>query len=145
MNSVFLILALFSEAAGTIFLKLSQGFSKRLAGLAAVVLYGLSLTLLSFALDVKGFEVNLIYAAWSGVGIAVIAAIEIRWKQGKKWNGGDSSSIGSTARQVLAVWPACLLMSAQLSTGLAPPPRAHGLHALPCSVRGRARWRLDRP
>ncbi len=104
MNSVFLILALFSEAAGTISLKLSQGFSKRLAGLATVVLYGLSLSLLSFALNIKGFEVNMIYAAWSGVGIAFIAAMELLWKQGKKWNGRDIGPIGSTARMVLGFW-----------------------------------------
>src|SRR2546421_8629795 len=120
MNSVFLILALFSEAAGTIFLKLSQGFSKRLAGLAAVALYGLSLSLLSFALNVKGFEVNVIYAAWSGVGIACIAAIEIRWKQGKKWSGGGIGPLGSTGRLVLRVLLAGSVIYAQPSTRFFP-------------------------
>jgi len=61
LNIVFLILALFSEVAGTATLKLSQGFSKRTPVLAMVVFYGLSLTLLSFALTQgsASFEVEM--------------------------------------------------------------------------------------
>src|SRR6266699_4450393 len=144
MNSVFLILALFSEAAGTISLKLSQGFSKRLAGLATVVLYGLSLSLLSFALNVNGFEVNVIYAAWSGVGIAFIAAMELLWKQGKKWNGRDIGPIGSTARMVLGFWLAGSVIYAQLSTRFAPATWALGLIGFPALALAWHWWRIHR-
>jgi len=144
MNSVLLLLALFSEAAGTIFLKLSLGFSKRLAGLAAVVLYGLSLSLLSLALNVNGFEVNVIYAAWPGVDIAVIAAIEILWKQGKKWNGRDIRPIGSTARMVLGFWLAGSVIYAQLSTRFAPATWALGLLGFPALALVWHWWRIRR-
>ena len=68
MNGIFLMLALFLELAAAISLKRSQGFSKRLPALAMVVFSILSLTLLSFALNVKGFEVGVVYTVWSGVG-----------------------------------------------------------------------------
>src|SRR2546421_6524296 len=77
MNVVFLMLALFLELAAAISLKLSHGFSKRIPALATVVFSALSLTLLSFALNVKGFEVSVVYAVWSGVGMAFIVTIEI--------------------------------------------------------------------
>jgi len=60
MNSLFLILALTSEVAAIIALKLSQGFSKHIPALAMVVFSVLSLALLSFALKVNGFEAGLI-------------------------------------------------------------------------------------
>ena len=144
MNSVFLMLALFTEVAAATSLKLSQGFSKRLAGLATVVLYGLSLSLLSFALNVKGFEVNVIYAVWSGVGIAVIAAIEIRWKQGKRWNDRDMGPIGSTARMVLGFWLAGSVIYAQLPTRFAPATWALGLIGFPALALAWHWWRIRR-
>ena len=42
----------------------------------------------SGSLNVKGFAMNMIYAAWSGGGIVVIAFIELFWKQREQWNGG---------------------------------------------------------
>ena len=71
MNGIFLMLALFLALAAAVSLKLSQGFSKRLPALAMVVFSILSLTLLSFALNVKGFEVGVVYTVWSGVGRTV--------------------------------------------------------------------------
>jgi len=56
MNGILLILALLSECLAVIPLKLSQGFSKRLAGLATVVFAALSLTLLSLALNVTNLK-----------------------------------------------------------------------------------------
>src|SRR6266478_3580600 len=47
------------------------------SALAMVVFSALSLTLLSFALNVKGFEVGVVYAVWSGVGMAFIVTMEI--------------------------------------------------------------------
>jgi multidrug transporter EmrE-like cation transporter len=90
MNVVFLMLALFLELAAAISLKLSHGFSKRIPALATVVFSALSLTLLSFALNVKGFEVGVVYAAWSGVGMAFIVTTEIIWQQREQWNGNDT-------------------------------------------------------
>ncbi len=64
MNGIFLMLALFLELTAVISLKLSQRFSKLLPSFVMVVFSALSLTLLSFALNVKGFEVGVVYAVW---------------------------------------------------------------------------------
>ncbi len=130
MNSVFLMLALFSEVAAVTSLKFSQGFSKRLPVLAAVAFAVLSLTLLSFALNVKGFEMNVIYAAWSGVGILVIAIMELLWKQREPWNGRVIGPIGTTARMMLGFWLAGSVIHAQLATRFAPATRAPATWAL---------------
>src|SRR5712692_2292046 len=61
----------------------------------------LSLTLLSFALNVKGFEVGVVYAVWSGVGMAFIVTIEIIWQQREQWNGKD---IGLPLALYLSWW-----------------------------------------
>ncbi len=151
MNSVFLILALFSEVAGTTFLKHSQGFLRRLAGLATVVCYGLSLTLLSFSLEsfMWGFEVDVVYAVWSGVGIAFIIILELLWKQREQWNGRDIGPIGTTARMVLGFWLAGSVVRAQLATRFAPATHAPatwalGLIGFPALVLVWHWWRIRR-
>src|SRR5260370_33249666 len=68
------------------------------SALAMVVFSALSLALLSFALNVKGFEVGVVYAVWSGVGMAFIVTMELFWKQREKWNGKDIGPIGTMAR-----------------------------------------------
>jgi multidrug transporter EmrE-like cation transporter len=87
MNGIFLMFALFLELAAVASLKLSQGFAKRLPALALVVFSVLSLTLLSFTLtrDSASFEVDVVYTAWSGVGLAFIVAMECFWKQREQW------------------------------------------------------------
>ncbi len=104
MNGILLVSALFSECLAVISLKLSQGFSKRLAGLVTVAFAVLSLTLLSFALPVKSFEINVIYAAWTGVGIVDIVFIELFWKQREQWNGRGIGPIGTLARLGIGLW-----------------------------------------
>jgi small multidrug resistance pump len=44
---------------------------------AVVVCYAASFTLLSLAL--RGIDLSTAYALWSGVGTAIVAAIEIVW------------------------------------------------------------------
>jgi len=151
MDSVFLILALFLEVAGTTFLKLSQGFSKRLAGLATVVCYGLSLTLLSFSFEsfTLGFEVDMAYTVWSGVGIALIAIMELLWKQREPWNGRDIGPIGTTARMVLGFWLSGSVVRAQFATRFAPATHAPaawalGLFGFPALALAWHWWRIRR-
>jgi small multidrug resistance pump len=130
MNVVFLMLALFLELAAAISLKLSHGFSKRIPALATVVFSALSLTLLSFALNVKGFEVGVVYAVWSGVGMAFIVTIEIIWKQREKWNDKDIGPIGTMARIGLGLGFVGSVVHGQRATRLAPaslPTRPHWL------------------
>jgi small multidrug resistance pump len=71
----FLLLAILAEVTGTIFVKLSEGFSKLLPTVMIVVFYGLSLGFLGLAL--KRVDLSLAYAIWSGLGIAFIASVGI--------------------------------------------------------------------
>jgi small multidrug resistance pump len=77
MSPLCLAAAIAFEIAGTTALKLSDGFAR--LGPAAVVVccYMASFFLLSLAL--RGIALSVAYAAWSGVGTAVIAAIGILW------------------------------------------------------------------
>ena len=66
-------LAIFAEVIGTSALKVSEGMSKLGPVVLVVVGYGLSFWLLSLTL--LSMPVGLVYAIWSGVGIAAIALI----------------------------------------------------------------------
>jgi multidrug transporter EmrE-like cation transporter len=149
MTFVFFILALLTEMAGTASLKLSQGFSKLIPSLAMVVFYGLSLTLLSFALrDIafftSGFGANVVYAAWAAVGIAVIAVIEKLWKNRAQWVGKDIGPIGTTARMVIGFWLVGSVVYGQLSTQVHPATWALGLVAFPGIMLAWHWWRIRR-
>jgi small multidrug resistance pump len=65
------------EVAGTLCMKASNGFSDWRAATLMYVLYGLSLTVLTFAF--KRLDVGVAYAVWSGAGIVLIATAGIVW------------------------------------------------------------------
>jgi small multidrug resistance pump len=65
--------AILSEVAGTVFLKLSDGFRHTLPSVLMFALYAVSFTLLVYV--VKRLPVSLTYAVWSGVGTALITLI----------------------------------------------------------------------
>ena len=67
--------AIVLEVAGTTSMKLSQGFSRPLPSLLLFVFYGMSFTLMTFA--VKKIDMSVSYAIWSGVGTATIALIGV--------------------------------------------------------------------
>ncbi len=71
LSWVFLIIAIVSEVAGTIFMKLSMGLTKVVPMIAMFVLYGISFSAL--ALSLKTIDVSVSYAVWSGLGTAIIA------------------------------------------------------------------------
>ncbi|RME87727.1 MAG: QacE family quaternary ammonium compound efflux SMR transporter [Anaerolineae bacterium] len=77
MSWLYLFLAIFSEVAGTISMKLSQGFSKLLPSVLMFILYGVSLAFTNLAL--KYLDVSLVYAIWSGLGTALVTIIGIVW------------------------------------------------------------------
>ncbi len=72
-----LIVAIILEVAGTISMKLSEGFTKIVPSILLVVFYGLSFAALAFTL--KKIEVGVAYAVWSGLGTALIATVGILW------------------------------------------------------------------
>ncbi len=68
---LFLLIAILSEVAATINMKLSMGLTRVIPIIAMVILYGISFGFL--ALSLKTIDVSVSYAVWSGLGTAVIA------------------------------------------------------------------------
>jgi len=77
MSGFYLTAAILLEICGTTSLKLSDGFTRLQPSSAVVLCYVLSFALLGLAL--RGIELSIAYAVWSGVGTAVVAAIGIAW------------------------------------------------------------------
>ena len=60
-------------------MKLSLGFTKLVPSILIFVFYAVSFVALTFAL--KGIDVSLAYAIWSGIGTVLIATIGILYFQ----------------------------------------------------------------
>lgn len=73
MAWVYLMAAILLEVAGTVSMKLSDGFTKLLPSILMGVFYLLAFTCLNFSL--KQIPVSMAYAIWSGLGTAAIALI----------------------------------------------------------------------
>jgi len=67
------------EAAGTTSMKLSEGFTKLVPSILIFLFYAVSFVALTFAL--KGIDVSLAYAIWSGIGTVIIVTIGIVYFQ----------------------------------------------------------------
>jgi len=72
-HGLFLLGAIAAEIVATTSLKLSEGFTKPLPGVATVLGYAVSFYLLSQSL--KRMELGVVYAIWSGVGTAAMALV----------------------------------------------------------------------
>jgi small multidrug resistance pump len=77
MSWILLIAAICMEVCGTTCMKLSEGFSKWLPSVLIFVFYGISFTLMTYA--VKKLDLSIAYAIWSGVGTFLIAVIGLFW------------------------------------------------------------------
>ena len=74
MNAWILLgLAIVCEVAGTVCMKLSDGFSKLVPSALLFVLYGIAFTMLTLAL--KKIDLGTAYAIWAGAGTALVAVI----------------------------------------------------------------------
>ncbi|MGG3886665.1 DMT family transporter [Brevibacillus panacihumi] len=73
MAWLYLMFAILLEVAGTVSMKLSQGFTKVWPSTLMVVFYLLAFSSLNFSL--KQIPVSVAYAIWSGIGTAAIAVI----------------------------------------------------------------------
>ena len=71
----YLAIGIVLEVIGTSCLKFSQGFSHLLPGIAGLVCFLFALICIS--LSVKTLELGVVYAIWSGCGIAIITLIGI--------------------------------------------------------------------
>ncbi|NLP06351.1 multidrug efflux SMR transporter [Candidatus Fermentibacteria bacterium] len=77
MHWLFLVLAVLFENAGTISMKLSQGFRNTLPSVLIPVCYLPSFFFLTMAL--KRIDVSVAYAVWSGLGTLCIAMVGFLW------------------------------------------------------------------
>ncbi len=68
---IFLAVAIVSEVAATSALKASEGFTRLWPSLIVVAGYAIAFYFLSLTL--KTLPVGVVYAIWSGVGVALIA------------------------------------------------------------------------
>jgi small multidrug resistance pump len=79
MSWLYLFLAILCEVSGTTCMKLSHGFSRLVPSILLFVFYACSFTLMT--ITIKRLEISIVYAIWSGVGTALIAAIGILFFQ----------------------------------------------------------------
>jgi small multidrug resistance pump len=70
---LYLFVAIFFGVLGTICMKLSCGLQKWKPSLALFCFYALSFIALTLAL--RGIDISIVYAIWSGVGTIFIAVI----------------------------------------------------------------------
>ncbi|MFC6673003.1 DMT family transporter [Marinobacterium aestuariivivens] len=74
---IYLFCAIGLEVAGTLSMKLSDGFTRPLPSLLLFVFYGLSFSLLTLSL--KRIDVSIAYAIWAGMGTVLITSAGILW------------------------------------------------------------------
>lgn len=72
---VLLAIAILAEIIGTTAMKAAEGFTKPLPSLLVVCGYGLAFWLMSLTLKV--LPIGIVYAIWSGVGIAATAVVGV--------------------------------------------------------------------
>jgi len=72
---IFLGLAIISEVVATTSLKSTEGFTKLVPSIIVVVGYTAAFYFVSLTLDT--LPVGIVYAIWSGVGIALVAIISV--------------------------------------------------------------------
>lgn len=77
MNAVYLGIAIVCEIIGTSALKASDGFTRLAPSLVTVLFYAFAFYFLS--LPLRTMPVGIVYAIWSGCGIAMLAMIDLFW------------------------------------------------------------------
>ena len=76
MNAwTYLIIGIFFEVIGTTCLKLSNGFSEITWSSLCIACFAAAMYVLS--LSVKTLDISIVYAIWSGLGIALISLIGV--------------------------------------------------------------------
>ncbi|WP_423460432.1 multidrug/spermidine efflux SMR transporter subunit MdtI [Ottowia sp. VDI28] len=95
----FMAVAVLLEVAANIFIKYSNGFTKRTAGALGIVSILASFTALSQA--VKGIDLSIAYALWGGTGI-LLTAIAGSWLFKQRlnhlsWSGVVAITLGMLA------------------------------------------------
>lgn len=71
----YLAAAILLEVAGTISMKLSDGFTRLIPSITLFACYAASFTALTFSL--KKIDLSIAYAVWAGVGTALVVLVGI--------------------------------------------------------------------
>ncbi len=72
MGWILLLIGILTEVAGSMCMKLSEGFTNLYPSVFVFVLYGTSFSVFIFAL--KHFDLSFAYAIWAGLGIMLVSA-----------------------------------------------------------------------
>jgi small multidrug resistance pump len=84
-----LLLGILFEVAGTVCMKLSDGFNNLVPSVLAFVFYGICLVFIVMVF--KKMDVGIVYAIWASLGILFVALIGILWfKEPFTWIKGVS-------------------------------------------------------
>ncbi|MVM28656.1 QacE family quaternary ammonium compound efflux SMR transporter [Spirosoma sp. HMF4905] len=75
MKYLYLLVAIVAEVIATSALNASNQFTKWLPGLITLIGYGVAFYFLSLTL--RSMPIGIVYAAWSGVGIVLVALVGI--------------------------------------------------------------------
>lgn len=75
MSWIYLAFAIITEVAGTVCLRLSEGFSKLWPSILIFVFYAISFSFTTLA--VKKIDLSIVYAIWSGLGTALVVIVAI--------------------------------------------------------------------
>jgi small multidrug resistance pump len=78
LSWILLVLAIVSEVAATVSLKLSDGFTRLAPAIMVIAGYACSFFLLSKILE-RGLHLGVVYAIWSATGIALIVIVDAIW------------------------------------------------------------------
>ncbi len=68
-----MFVAIFFEASGTVFMKLSHGFTRTVPIIFMFICYGLGVTFMTIVL--RRMDISIVYAIWSGLGTAFITIV----------------------------------------------------------------------
>jgi small multidrug resistance pump len=94
VSLLYLAIAIAFEICGTTALKLSAGLTRLAPSGVVAVAYPLSFAALALAL--RGIDLSIAYAVWSGVGTAIVALIGLWWF-------GEAASLGKLLSLALIV------------------------------------------
>jgi small multidrug resistance pump len=98
---IWLAVAIAAEVAGTVSLKLSEGFSRLVPSVVVVGAYVLAFYSLSQALS-RGLPVGVAYGIWAATGVAAIAVIGVLFL-GESLSWVQVGGIGLVIAGVLAL------------------------------------------
>ena len=100
LSWLYLFAAILFEVAGTMSMKLSEGFTKLLPSIMIFVFYAIAFTFVTLA--IRKIEISVAYTVWSGIGVTLVALIGILYF-GEQANAMKLASIGLVIAGVIGL------------------------------------------